>query len=69
MAFRAENQKILLTMTGVEKLLGLPEGVEVTGFHARRDPPVLEIFLYNPHAPFEVSTEQELPLANTKVAE
>lgn len=70
MAFRSENQKIVLNLREVEELLGLPEGIEVTGFQSHRDPAFLEIFLFNPHLPDEQSSvryDSELPIIPHKV--
>lgn len=62
MAFRAENQKILLNLDQIENLLGLTNGAEVVGLDLTRDPPMLAVLIYNPGADTETTfLESEVP--------
>ena len=64
MAFRPENQKIILNLDQIENLLGLSGGVEVVGLELIRDPPLLSVLLYNPnaHDPDRSMLGEEVPI-------
>lgn len=63
MAFRSENQKMLLNLDQIENLLQLPDGLEVVGLDVRRDPPLLSVLIYNPHIdPADTFLQSEVPV-------